>query len=302
MRRRCSLHHPTRTTCTAGHHATRSPPSTLSRLRRAGGLMSYGTKICGRISPGRHLCRPYPQRCQARRTAGSRCDESTSWFSTSRPPGCSASKCRAVARARRRGDRMNGASSSHCSAARRRRGRSPRARSRASGCGGSACSCPQPRTMRNFRPAWRRYCKGWRNWAGSRPQRADRHPLGRRPMPPTFANTRRNWSRLRPDVILASGSSTVGPLLQATRTVPIVFTIVADPVGAGFVDSLARPGGNATGFMSYRIQHEREMAGVAQADRARRDAGGGHSGSATRPPESASLAPSRPWRRRSGWR
>jgi putative ABC transport system substrate-binding protein len=56
---------------------------------------------------------------------------------------------------------------------------------------------------------------------------------------------------LAPDVILAHGSSTVGPLLQATRTVPIVFPILADPVGAGFVDSLARPGGNVTGFMSY---------------------------------------------------
>jgi putative tryptophan/tyrosine transport system substrate-binding protein len=55
---------------------------------------------------------------------------------------------------------------------------------------------------------------------------------------------------LAPDVILAHGSSTVGPLLQATRTVPIVFPIVGDPVGAGFVDSLARPGGNATGFMT----------------------------------------------------
>jgi putative ABC transport system substrate-binding protein len=43
----------------------------------------------------------------------------------------------------------------------------------------------------------------------------------------------------------------VGPLLQATRTVPIIFAIVADPVGAGFVDSLARPGGNATGFVQY---------------------------------------------------
>ena len=55
---------------------------------------------------------------------------------------------------------------------------------------------------------------------------------------------------LTPDVILAHGSSTVGPLLQATRTVPIVFPVVADPVGAGYVNSLARPGGNATGFMS----------------------------------------------------
>ena len=56
---------------------------------------------------------------------------------------------------------------------------------------------------------------------------------------------------LAPDVILAHGNSTVGPLLQATRTVPIVFPIVSDPVGAGFVDSLARPGGNATGFMIF---------------------------------------------------
>jgi ABC-type uncharacterized transport system substrate-binding protein len=58
---------------------------------------------------------------------------------------------------------------------------------------------------------------------------------------------------LGPDVILAHGASTVGPLLQVTRTVPIVFPLVGDPVGAGFVDSLARPGGNATGFMSYEF-------------------------------------------------
>src|SRR5438034_5960823 len=56
---------------------------------------------------------------------------------------------------------------------------------------------------------------------------------------------------LAPDVILASGASTVGPLLQVTRTVPIVFAAVADPVGAGFVNSLARPGGNTTGFMAF---------------------------------------------------
>jgi ABC-type uncharacterized transport system substrate-binding protein len=56
---------------------------------------------------------------------------------------------------------------------------------------------------------------------------------------------------LAPDVILAPGSSILGPLLRATRAVPIVFVNVADPVGAGFVVSLARPGGNATGFTSY---------------------------------------------------
>ena len=56
---------------------------------------------------------------------------------------------------------------------------------------------------------------------------------------------------LAPDVILAAGAAVVGPLLQATRTVTIVFVIVPDPVGAGFVDSLARPGGNATGFKTF---------------------------------------------------
>jgi len=56
-----------------------------------------------------------------------------------------------------------------------------------------------------------------------------------------------------PDVLVASGSVSVAPLLQLTRAVPIVFAIVPDPVGAGFVDSLARPGGNATGFLMFEF-------------------------------------------------
>jgi putative tryptophan/tyrosine transport system substrate-binding protein len=56
---------------------------------------------------------------------------------------------------------------------------------------------------------------------------------------------------LAPDVILATGSPTLEPLLQATHTVPIVFVQIADPVGAGYVGSLARPGGNATGFTAF---------------------------------------------------
>ena len=56
---------------------------------------------------------------------------------------------------------------------------------------------------------------------------------------------------LAPDVILAVGIASLAPLLQATRTVPIVFVSVSDPVGAGYVDSLSRPGGNATGFMLF---------------------------------------------------
>lgn len=64
---------------------------------------------------------------------------------------------------------------------------------------------------------------------------------------------------LQPDVILAHGISTMTPLRQATKTVPIVFVAVSEPVAAGFVESLARPNGNATGFTTeeYRIAGKR---------------------------------------------
>jgi ABC-type uncharacterized transport system substrate-binding protein len=71
---------------------------------------------------------------------------------------------------------------------------------------------------------------------------------------PHTADIRRDAAELAalaPDVILAHGSSTVGPLMQATRTVPIVFPVIVDPVAGGFIDSLARPGGNASGFMLF---------------------------------------------------
>jgi putative tryptophan/tyrosine transport system substrate-binding protein len=58
---------------------------------------------------------------------------------------------------------------------------------------------------------------------------------------------------LAPDVVLAGGGSTMEPLMEAIRTVPIVFTLGNDPVGSGYVDNLARPGGNITGFMSYEF-------------------------------------------------
>jgi putative ABC transport system substrate-binding protein len=73
---------------------------------------------------------------------------------------------------------------------------------------------------------------------------------------PNAAELRRQAAELAalaPDVILAGGASPTGPLLEATRTVPIVFTLGNDPVGSGYVDSLARPGGNVTGFMSYEF-------------------------------------------------
>src|SRR5215471_11326208 len=71
---------------------------------------------------------------------------------------------------------------------------------------------------------------------------------------PTPSDIRRHAAELvalGPDVVLAFGATTVGPLLQNTRTVPIVFPVMGDPVAAGYVESLARPGGNATGFMNY---------------------------------------------------
>jgi len=84
---------------------------------------------------------------------------------------------------------------------------------------------------------------------------------------------------LTPEVILAAGGSVVGPLQQMTRTVPIVFILVTDPVGSGYVASLARPGGNATGFTEWEFGrtskmtllthcHKRKMDRNPQADRA----------------------------------
>src|SRR5262249_23051701 len=73
---------------------------------------------------------------------------------------------------------------------------------------------------------------------------------------PNAAEIRRHAAELAavaPDVILAHGSSTVEPLLQVTRTIPIVFPIASDPVGTGFVESLARPGGIVTGFMTIEF-------------------------------------------------
>src|SRR5262245_12830899 len=86
-------------------------------------------------------------------------------------------------------------------------------------------------------------------WVDGRNLRIDyRWGLGN---PENIRNNAAELAALAPDVILAGGTSTIAPLLQATGTLPIVFVNVADPVGAGFVDSLSRPGGNATGFMQF---------------------------------------------------
>jgi putative tryptophan/tyrosine transport system substrate-binding protein len=72
--------------------------------------------------------------------------------------------------------------------------------------------------------------------------------------PDTMRKHAANLAELAPDVILANSSAAVSPLLQVNRTVPIVFAAVADPVGAGYVESLAQPGGNATGFTALEYQ------------------------------------------------
>ena len=131
------------------------------------------------------------------------------------------------------------------------RGRSRRGRSSPSACGASACSCRAAADDPEFRPASAAFLQGLQQlgWT-DRPQRADRHPLGRRRCRPT-SQIRGRTGRARAGCHPGQAAATVAALLQATRTVPIVFAIVPDPVGAGFVESLARPGGNATGFMPF---------------------------------------------------
>jgi ABC-type uncharacterized transport system substrate-binding protein len=74
-------------------------------------------------------------------------------------------------------------------------------------------------------------------WAGGDPAEIDRHA--------------RELVALASDVIVNTGNAGMPPLLRATRTVPIAFNTIADPVGGGFVETLARPGGNATGFLQF---------------------------------------------------
>jgi putative tryptophan/tyrosine transport system substrate-binding protein len=90
-------------------------------------------------------------------------------------------------------------------------------------------------------------------WLDRRPQRADRQPLGLGDDADGFRKIAKELVALAPDVILATGSIAMGPLQQLTHTVPVVFVLVTDPVGAGYVESLAHPGGNATGFTTFEF-------------------------------------------------
>ena len=108
-----------------------------------------------------------------------------------------------------------------------------------------------PPTIRKGRLESRHSCRRCDNpgWADGRNVRIDTRWAASNP--DNFRKYAAELVTLAPDVILAFAAPSVARLQEATRTVPIVFAFVADPVGAGFVDSLARPGGNTTGFMQF---------------------------------------------------
>ena len=120
----------------------------------------------------------------------------------------------------------------------------------------------------------RRSDKGYSDWAGSTAATCRSICVLARRIPFALANTQRNWSRFRPDVILAAGGFTTQLLLQETRTVPIIFTIVPDPVGSGFVESLSQPGGNAIGFMQFEYSLSGKWLELLKQIAPKRNAGG----------------------------
>ena len=104
---------------------------------------------------------------------------------------------------------------------------------------------------------------------------------------------------LAPDVLVAGGSAAAELVLSFFFTIPIVFVIVPDPVGSGFVESLSRPGANATGFMMFDWELVRKVVGAAQRDCAERNARGSPPGCWHCCGKSASSRSSNLWRQRS---
>ena len=144
----------------------------------------------------------------------------------------------------------SGASSSRSSAARRRRGRLRRGRSSPSGCGGSAClaACPTRDRGRSTSNSCR---KDWKNSAGSRDAIAMyRVSLGGRDAR-KFRTQAAEMVASRPDVIVAITTPAVAALRRETRDIPLIFANMSDPVDGGYVQSMARPGGNITSFTSF---------------------------------------------------
>ena len=117
--------------------------------------------------------------------------------------------------------------------------------------GASACLCRRSRTIRKGRLASGHSWRGCSNWAGPMAATCGSISAGPQVIPLTSSKYAAELVALAPDVIFASASANVAALQRITRSVPIVFANVIDPVGAGFVASLARPGGNTTGFSAF---------------------------------------------------
>ena len=129
------------------------------------------------------------------------------------------------------------------------RGRLRHGRSRPSGRGASGCCCLQAPTIGLSDPC-QRPAQALRRWAWTIGRNIRIYIRWSRGDPKQLRRDAEELVALRPDVLLASSSLAVA-LQQATRTVPIVFGAVVDPVGAGFVVSLSHPGGNTTGFTNF---------------------------------------------------
>jgi ABC-type uncharacterized transport system substrate-binding protein len=104
--------------------------------------------------------------------------------------------------------------------------------------------------MRKLNSVTPRSCRNCKNWAGGKAAICRSILALARATSLLCASTQKLFA-LGPDAILATGALSVAVLLEASHTIPIVFTVVVDPIGAGFVEKLSRPGGNATGFMAF---------------------------------------------------
>ena len=217
----------------------------------AGGLISYGPDTIDQYPARGRLRRSHPQGREAGRPAGAGADQVRAGDQPQDRQGARPRSAADAARPRRRGDRMRAARVHH--AARRRGGgvaaRGARAAAERMRRIGVLMSYAADDPEGQARIA--AFLQGCSNWAGPTAATCGSISAGRPEMPNAIRRYAAELVALAPDVILASAACSCGHCSSATRTVPIVFASVADPVGAGFVESLARPGGNVTGFMQF---------------------------------------------------
>ena len=267
--------------------SSRSRPAIACRRSTRSGFSSRPAVSCptgpirSTCSAGGILCRPHPARRQTRRPAGAGADQVRNDHQPQDRQGARPDRAARPAGRRRRGDRMKRREfitllGGAAARGRSRRARSSRERMRRIGVlmNLAADDAEGQARLAAFTQALKQL--GW----------SDGHNLRIDTRWATADDIRRHAAELvalAPDVLVAAtGTATVAPLLQATRTVPIVFVTVIDPVGAGFVASLAQPGGNATGFTIYEYSMSGKWLELLKEIAPARDAGGGPSGSGRR--------------------